>query len=136
MADRSYELGVAIYAALSGDATLSSLLGGAGRVFDTVPSGTPAPYVVIGEETASDAGRTLAADAQEHTLTIHVWTEEKSSKPCKQIAARVRAILHGNPPALSAGTCTNLRCEFKETMRDPDGVSWHGVLRFRAATQG
>lgn len=132
MADRSVELYSALYATLAGHAPLTALIG-AGHVYDIVPAGAPCPYVVIGDETAIDRGASQV-DAQEHTVTVHVWSEAASTLPCKRIQAAVRAALHEQVLALSAGTLCLLRCEFKETMRDPDGVSVHGVLRFRAVT--
>lgn len=132
MADRSLELYAALYAALAADAALTALIG-ASKVFDIVPANAAAPYVVIGDETAIDAGSSLI-DAQEHTITVHVWSEQPSTKQCKAIQAAVRAVLHEARLTLSAGTLCNLRCEYKETMRDPDGISVHGVLRFRAIT--
>jgi len=140
MTDRSAALFTAIYSALANDATLTTLLGGSGRVFNGVPSGQDAPYVDIGESTATDYG-TSSGDAQEHTITVHVWTERASGETESprlrnvKIAARVRDVLHGQSFALSAGGNPNMRCEFQETMRDPDGISWHGVLRFRAVTE-
>lgn len=132
MADRSVELYSALYATLAAHPALTSLIG-AGHVYDVVPAGAAVPYVVIGDETAIDRGSSLV-DAQEHTVTVHVWTEAASTLPCKQIQAAVRAALHEQTLALAAGTLCLLRCEYKETMRDPDGVSVHGVLRFRAIT--
>lgn len=123
----------AIYSALSSDAALTAALGGAGRIYDTPPEAAAVPYVVIGEETATDYSSSLT-DAEEHTVTIHVWTEARSSLPNKTIQGLVRGALHEQGLALSAGTLCNLRCEFRETLRDPDGLSWHGVLRFRAVT--
>lgn len=139
MTDRSPQLFAAIYAALGADATLASLLGGSGRVFNGVPAGQALPYVDIAEATAVDYG-TSSGDAQEHTFTLHVWTEQPAAgksarKLCTEIVARVREILHGAPTPMGAGNMPNLRCEFSETMRDPDGLSWHGVLRFRAVTE-
>lgn len=133
MADRSVELYEALFDTLSADAGVTAALGGSGRIYDHVPAGSACPYVVIGDETAADASGTLV-DAQEHTVTIHAWSEATSSLQCKTILAAVRAALHDAPPTLSAGHCANLRAEFKETLRDPDGVTWHGVMRFRAVT--
>lgn len=132
MADRSVELYSAIYAALDGNAPLTALIG-AGHVHDIVKPGSLPPYVVIGDETANDAS-SIGVDAQEHTVTIHVWSEKPSTLQAKQIAAAVRSALHEQALTLSAGTLVNLRCEFKETMRDPDGLTVHAVLRFRAVT--
>lgn len=139
MADRSAELLAAIYAVLAADATLTALIG-AGKVYNGVADGVAAPYVDIGAQMASDYG-TSSGDAQEHTVTIHVWTDQpvagKSAVlACVQIAAAVRAALHGVNINLSGGDCPNLRCtQQQQPLRDPDGVSWHGVLSFRAVTE-
>lgn len=134
MADRSVELFAAIYATLATNAGLIALIG-SGRVWDHVKPGAPLPYVVIGDETALDYGSSLS-DAQEHTLTVHTWSDAPSSLQVKQMQAAVRAALHERPLTLTAGTCTQIRQEFKETLRDPDGITHHGVQRFRAVTEG
>jgi hypothetical protein len=138
MSDRSEHLFAAIFAALDGDAALVALVGqdneGLNRIYDTPPQGAAAPYVVIGDETASDYGSS-AGDAQEHTVTIHVWSEQPSTLQCKRIMAAVRDVLHEATLALSGGNLVYLRQEFKETFRDADGVSHHGVLRYRALTE-
>ena len=136
MADRSVELFAALRTALAGDATLTTVLGGSSRVHSAMaPAGAPPPYVVIGDETAADYGAS-DGDSQEHTVTMHVWTEEPGKLKCLQAMSAVRAALHDVALALSGGLLVNLRCEFKETFRDPDGVSQHGVMRFRAVTTG
>jgi Protein of unknown function (DUF3168) len=139
MSDRSTALYTAIASALTGDATLATLLGGSGRIFNGVKDGTLPPYIDLGDDTANDYGSIGFDDAQEHTLTLHVWTEQpvagQSAKAaCIAIGARVRDLLHNVSLVLSAGFLCNLRCEFSQTLRDPDGVSWHRVLRFRAVT--
>lgn len=141
MTDRSAQMFAAIYTALSGDATLTTLLGGAGRVFNGVAAGQAEPYVDIGDTTAVNY-RTSSGDAQEHTVTLHVWTAQPVSGgsarlQCLNIMARVRDLLHYVPLQMSAGNMANLICEFSETMRDtdPGGLYWHGVLRFRAVTE-
>jgi hypothetical protein len=139
MTDRTQEMMAAIYTTLSGDATLTALLG-SGRVFNGVPAGQHCPYVDIGESTGNNY-HTSSGDAQEHTITIHCWTEQEvSGKSAKlqllEIVKRVRDLLHYQSIALSAGNMPSLWCEFTEpATRDPDGVSWHGVLRFRAVTE-
>lgn len=133
MADHSVDLFAAIYAELSTNSALTALIG-SDAVYDHVPPGAAAPFVVIGDETASDGGSDLT-DAQEHTLTIHCWSEGASTLQVKRMQSAVRNALHDADLAMDDGICVNIRCEFKEIMRDPDGVSWHGVMRFRAMTQ-
>jgi uncharacterized protein DUF3168 len=136
--DRSVELFEAIFDALNGDAALFELIGsdvyGNRRIYDSPPQGALPPYVVIGDETASDYGSS-AGDAQEHTVTIHVWSEQPSTLQCKRIMAAVRDCLHDRTLNLDDGNCVYIRQEFKETFRDPDGVSHHGVMRYRALTE-
>lgn len=133
MADHTVDLMEAVYATLAADAALTALIG-PDRVWDHVRAGAPVPYVAIGDGTAVDVGGTLV-DAQEHTLTVHCWSETPSTLEVKRMIAAVRAALHERTLTLSAGTCRNLRCEYHETLRDPDGITHHGVMRFRAVTQ-
>ncbi len=137
MADRSAEMFAAIYTALNGDTALIALVG-SGQVFNGVKAGTAAPYIDIGDDTGNDYGSSVI-DAQEHTITIHSYTEQPVASMSARLAlfaimARIRAVLHEASLTLSAGALVNLRQEFRETLRDPDGVSWHGVQRFRAVT--
>lgn len=130
MASRSVELFSALYSTLSTDAPLTALID-IGQVFDYPLTGAQPPYVVIGDETAINDGSDLV-DAQEHTITIHVWSEQQSTLEAKRIIQAVRNALHMQRPTMSAGRIVNLRNEHQEIMRDPDGVSIHGVMRFRA----
>ncbi len=44
-------------------------------------------------------------------------------------------MLHDAALALDGHALVNLRCETADTMRDPDGITVHGRLRFRAVTE-
>lgn len=139
MADRTADLFAAVFAALDGNAALVALVGqdsdGFNRIYTTPPQGAVAPYVVIGEQTASDYGSS-AGDAQTHSLTLHVWTDGSSAaQSCLTIMAALRDVLHGADLALSTGHLVYLRQEWSETMQDPDGVSQHGIMRYRALTE-
>lgn len=137
MADRSTELFSAIFAALNGDATLATLLG-SNSVYNGVKDGTQPPYIDIGDDTAIDDS-SISVDAQEHTVTIHSWTQQpiaglSAKGSLFSIMAQIRVVLHEARLVLANGALCNLRQEFRETLRDPDGISWHGVQRFRAVT--
>lgn len=140
MTDRTVQMVAAVYAALANDATLTTLLGSSGRVFTEVPDNQAAPYVFIALPNNNDYGSS-SGDAQEHIFQVDVFTEQpwlglSAVQHCAKVVAQVRSVLHGIPLAMSAGTMANLRCEFTQpALRDPDGVSWHGVLRFRAVTE-
>lgn len=134
MSDRTVELYAALYTALSGAAGVTSALGSSGKVYEgKAPDGQAVPYVVIGDVTSVDNAASLR-DCQEQTVTIHAWTENPSKYSNLQVQSAVRAALHSVSLSLSGGALANLRCEFQSTLGDPDGVSQHGVLRFRAVT--
>ena len=47
----------------------------------------------------------------------------------------VRTALHDQPLTLTGHRLINLRHEFSEARRDPDGETIHGIARFRAVTE-
>ncbi|MFQ5774192.1 MAG: DUF3168 domain-containing protein [Kiloniellaceae bacterium] len=133
-ADSQWPLQQAVHAALSGDAALRALLGGPARVFDHVPQGGAFPYVVIGEATSGPFdGKT--ENGMEQTLTIHTWSRYRGLKETKEIMAAVAAALDGQGLALAGHALVLLRFAFGATFLDPDGLTRHGVQRFRAVTQ-
>lgn len=133
MADRTVALDAALYAALAAHAGVAAIVGA--RVYHDVPPDAALPHVAISDHQADDYGASLI-DGQVHTITIDCWAEGPSPLVCRQLVAAVRAALHEQALALSGGTLVNLRCQSTQSLRDPDGISHHGILRFRAVTQG
>jgi hypothetical protein len=129
MSLHSFNLASAVYSRLTGDTTLMSIVEG---VYDDVPQDTEYPYVVIGEETTINNGsKTL--DGQEYTITIHVWSRYRGFKETKQIMERIYTLLHNYALAVTGASLVNLRQEFTSTLMDADGLTRHGIIRFRAA---
>ena len=130
MALHSWNLQKAIYAKLN-DATISGASVADVPVYDDIPEGTSAPYINIGEETSiNDCTKTV--DAVEHTLTIHVWSEYRGRYEIKHIMEQVYQNLHNAAITVSGSTLVNIRQEFATTLEEPDGITRHGVMRFRA----
>lgn len=129
MSLHSFRVASAIYAALSTDQALGGMIKG---VFDDVPQDTEYPYVVVGEETTVNNG-SKTVDGQEYTLTIHVWSRYRGLKETKLIMERVYEILHNQALVVSGAALVNLRQEFTSTLMDADGLTRHGIMRFRAA---
>ena len=128
MALHSVELQKAIYSALGSDSALSALITG---VYDDVPEGATYPYVVIGEQTAVNFGsKTL--DGLEYTLTIHVWSQYRGRKEAKEIMEKIYDVLHESSLSVTGASLVNLRQEFETSLVDSDGITRHGVMRFRA----
>ena len=104
-------------------------------VFDDVPQNTTYPYIAIGEETVIDYS-TKDIDGNESTLNIHVWSQYKGSKETKQIMDKIHDLLHNSNLTVVGHNLINLRFEYSDIMRDPDGITRHGVMRFRAIILG
>lgn len=128
MSLHSFELQKTIYAALDGNNALSAVVSG---VYDDVPEGANYPYVIVGEHTSNNFGsKTL--DGLEYTLTIHIWSQYRGRKEVKEIAEIIYDALHDSSLSVSGASLVNLRQEFETTLLDSDGITRHGVMRFRA----
>ena len=131
MALHSFPLQQGIFSKLS-SATLTDVSGTSitSRVFDDVPEGTAYPYLVIGEETATNID-TKDKEAHEHTLTFHVWSQYRGRKEIKNIMSQIYTALHNSDITVSGATLVNIRHEFENTLLESDGITRHGVMRFR-----
>lgn len=131
MSIHSWELQKAVYSVLNGasitDYAGSSITG----VFDDVPESTAYPYIVIGEE-ASNNISTKTLDMHEHTLTIHTWSQYRGNKDIKVIMKQIYDNLNDVSLSVSGGQSVNLKQEFLTTLIEGDGITRHGVMRFRA----
>lgn len=123
-----WPLQVAVFGRLSGDAELVTTLGAA--VYDHVPASAAFPYVVIGDVTEAPRD-TMGVTGRDSTLTVHTWSQAAGSRQVKQIQSRIDALLDRWQPAVAGWKTTHMLHEFLETLRDPDGVTRHGVQRYR-----
>ena len=133
MTIKQFALQEALYARLNNDSTLTNTNGAS--VYDEVPEGSGFPYVVLGETTAIDYG-TKDINGSESTVMLHVWSQYRGAKEVKNIMDRVHDLLHDYSMSVSGANLINLRFEFSDLLRDPDGVTRHGVMRFRAILLG
>lgn len=127
----AWPLQTAIFARLNGDTTLVTTLGA--KVYDTVPDGAAFPYVAIGDVTEV-FGDTMGKTGRDITVTIHAWSQYPGMKQVKEIASRVDELLDRWLPSVSGWNATHFLQEFFETFRDPDGITRHGVSRYRVHT--
>ena len=133
MTIKQFALQEAIYTRLSNDSTLTDTNGAS--VYDEVPEGSSYPYVTIGETTALDYS-TKDVNGSEQTLTLHVWSQYRGAKESKNIMDRLHDLLHNYSLSVTGANLINLRLEFSDLLRDPDGITRHGVVRFRAVLLG
>jgi len=133
MSINQFALQTAIYTKLSTDNNLTSTLGAS--VFDDIPEETPYPYVQLGEDTAIDYS-TKDQTGSEVTVNIDVWSRYRGSLQAKNIMDRVHTLLHDSSLSVTGSNFINMRFEFSDIIRDPDGITRHGVMRFRAIMLG
>lgn len=125
-------LQTAVFAALTGDTALASIVGT--DVFDAAPVGAlPSIYVVLGAERARDASDTSASGAW-HDLTISVVTETAGFVNAKTAAGAVSDVLHDAELTLARGRLISLRFSKAQARRERGGHR-RIDLTFRARTE-
>lgn len=133
MTHSSWALQKAIHAQLVTDPGLVALLAGP-RVYDDVPRNPTFPYVSYGASVVRDWS-TGTDDGHEHTVTLHGWSRAAGRKPVHELMGAVEAALDQRPLTLDGHRLVSLRHEFTDIRREPDGETWHGLLRLRAVTE-
>ncbi len=120
-------LQTALYARLANYAPLSAL---ADAVYDHVPQDAAFPYVQVGEidGTEWDTDTSLGSD---DTVTIHVWSRYRGRLETHQIQDAIYGALHRHALAVDGAHVVTVEFEFADSLLDPDGLTRHGVQRFR-----
>ena len=102
------------------------------KVFDDFPGADVAmPYVIMGEVSGRDWSDKFSA-GQEVTSTLHVWSGYPGRKEAAEMMDKVLRAL--SSAALYLGQefrAVYSGLDLSEIIIDIDGVSRHGVLRFR-----
>lgn len=104
----SVAAGSAIYARLSGDATLTSL-GCTGVHYAVAPQQAAYPYVTIQLMDGTDTRVFGARATVQERWAIQAWDTGGSHKRAKQIAERVDALLDEYDLVVGGGTAMNCR---------------------------
>jgi hypothetical protein len=92
-----------------------------------VPEGTPLPYVVIGEDIATDWSTKLQ-NGQEVTVTLHVWSDYDGMAEVKALASTVLETLTANPLSVTGFDMVLCRLDLLQFLVDAEGYR-PGVLR-------
>ena len=129
----SWELQKGIYQTLAGDPSVTGLLGGT-NIHDDAPQKADYPYLTFGQSVARDWS-TGSDDGLEHILTLHVWSRAGGKKEAHEIIEAIRQALKGGSVPVDEHYLVNLRHEFSEARQDPDGETYHGIVRYRAVTE-
>lgn len=99
-------------------------------VYDHVPQDAAFPYIRIGEDTAIDFD-TDTSVGTENTITIHSWSRYRGKKEVKEIQQAVYDALQRHALPLPGLNLVSIDFEFSETVLDADGLTRHGIQRFR-----
>jgi hypothetical protein len=105
-------------------------------IYDAVPqaddagSDIPFPYVTIGDDTAIDWD-TDTSVGKEATITIHSWSRYRGRKEVKEIQGAIYETLHLSQLPVDGYDTVLCFSEFSESLVDPDGLTRHGIQRFR-----
>ncbi len=126
-------LRAAVYDALAGNSQLVSVLGGP-KIYDEPPKQAAFPYVTLGETYIADFSAGGEA-GQEHQLTLHAWSRQGGHKEAHVIAGALLQALDDAPLTLSDHRLVNLRFAVADVRREPDGRTYHALVRFRAVTE-
>lgn len=133
MTPASVALRAAIHHALTGDTALLAALGGP-RIYDEPPREAAFPFVTLGEARISDVSAD-DAPTQEHQLTLHAWSRQGGHKEAHLITGALLQALDDAPLAPSGHRLVNLRFALADIRREPDGRTYHALVRFRAVTE-
>ena len=103
-----------------------------GPVFDTPPTGTPRPYIVIGTGYLIP-NNTKDIKGFNAFITIDAWDDAPSFNPLKTITSAITELLSAGdlaPNTEDAQKYIFLNCEIEkiEHLTDEDGRTKHGII--------
>lgn len=123
----------AIFARLSGDAALVSLVGAAG-ITDRRLAEPAAPLLVIAGIDSTDHSTATEA-GEDHVVTLEAWSEAAGHREAQAVAAAVRAALHDAALVLAGHHLVLLFHLDTRLRRDGKSRFHRAEIRFRAVTE-
>ena len=91
------------------------------------------PYVTIGESLGEQAD-TLGEQGVNIELTVHVWSRQPGMQETQVLMARVKDALDRQRLPAAGFQWVDTIWTYAQTLREPDGMTRHGVLRFQVGT--
>jgi len=131
-ADATLPVRAAIVARLRDDAGVGALV--ADRVYGRPPQDVVFPYVSLGPVTAEPAGG-LEQRGWDQSMQVDVWSRQPDlGVEALQVMAAVSVAL-ASPIVVSGHRVVVMTLEFQTVTNDPDGITSHGIQRFRIYTR-
>ncbi|MBA7465167.1 hypothetical protein ES707_00329 [subsurface metagenome] len=101
------------------------------KVFDDLPKQEPYPYVTMGEMTARDWSDKFEP-GQEVYSTIHIWSQYRGRKEAADMGDGILQALSKSPLDLGPNFRAVMdELDMNELIIDIDGITRHGILRFK-----
>lgn len=133
--DSCWDIQAGLYSHLTTTNAVTSLLAdGANSILDNVPGGTPFPYIVLGEMSAKPLD-TQAFSGNDVTVTLHVFSRNKGLQETKNILAALYDAIHQVDIAIPNQTLVLCQHQQTDTLLESDGLTRHGIIRFRLITE-
>jgi hypothetical protein len=131
--DVSHELQVAIINALKADSAVTAFVGD--RILDRVEPGTELPYVSFGPE--QDLPEFVdCVDASEIVMQIDAWSDDPGFREVRRLANAIKVALGDfDLPPSADNALVYFEFDGRRILRDPDGLTSHAVLTFRAGVE-
>jgi len=115
---------------LRGDTLLMGMVGN--RIYNHIPQDAPLPCLRFRWEQAGQWDHKDAA-GYEGYITCDVWTDHRGDKQAQEIADRLESLMHNQPlTSMTTGQSLLLMHDLVDTFTEPDGLTHHTMVRFRA----
>lgn len=124
----------AVYGTLSADTALQALIGSPARLYDMVPPAAAFPYITLGDITLRDFD-TKDRTGFEQVMVLHIWSRARGRKEAKQIMQALYDALHRADLTVSGADAVSCQFQAASTAMESDGITLHGVMRFRVVVQ-
>lgn len=130
----SAELQKLIFDTLRADAAVMAIANG---VYDRVPSspyGTRTAYISFGPSDVVDDGADCI-DAGIYTFQVDAWSIAVGQVECKRLVDAIKDALHERDLQLTENALAEIRVDFRRILKDPDGLTTHGVVTVTASIE-
>lgn len=101
-----------------------------GRIYDYVPHETAYPYVEIDDVNVENID-SHTAERVDGQVTINVWSRYKGRKEAREVLDKINLVLHNSSECfISNMTTVEFRRSFSNVLKDPDGSTVKGIIRY------
>lgn len=131
--DTTWNLQKSVFETLATAPDILVQIGDPPRLYDAPPTNARYPFAVIGEARTRDyAG---IDGGLEHEIRIAIYSRYAGRREVKEISAAIYDVLHEAELVLPNAALVNIRFVFADALRNADGETYYGAVRFRAVTQ-